>query len=261
MPEMTASRPTAPSTRYEVASVMNALAILFELAEQQPLSLSDATRAAGVSKSTAFRLLATLQAAGAVEQLPQGGYQPGPAAIRWALRIIASLDIRLTARPLMGELRSQTGETVNLALVRGSDLVYVEVLESPSPFRMAEGPGTIAPVHATALGRAIAPYLDPSQLELMLGPAPYEAFTDRTPRTASEFRAAIADQSRGYAVDREEVAVGVVCAAAPILVAGHAIGALSVSMPRARCDDARLHRVGRKVAGVAALISRGLTNG
>jgi DNA-binding IclR family transcriptional regulator len=256
-----ASRPTAPGTRYEIAAVTNALSILYELAEHQPVSLSDATRAAGVSKSTAFRLLATLQAAGAVEQLPHGGYQPGQAAIRWALSIIDSLDIRMAARPLMTELRSETGETVNLAAVRGSSLLYVEVLESPSAFRMAEGPGTIAPVHATALGRAIAPHLDPAQLELMLGPEPFEAFTERTPRTAREFRATIADQSIGYAVDLEEVAIGVVCVAAPILAGGTAIGALSVSMPRARCDDARLQWAGRRTAAVAAEISNRISHG
>ncbi len=261
MAPTTASPSSPPVSRYEVAAVANALAIIAQLAEHQPLSLSEATEAAGVSKSTAFRLLATMQAAGVVEQLPQGGYQPGPAAIRWALRIIAALDIRHAARPLMAELRTQTGETVNLASIRGSSLVYVEVLESPSSFRMAEGAGTIAPVHATALGRAIAPYLDPAQLELMLGAEPFEAFTDRTPTTASAFREAVADQSRGYAVDREEVAVGVVCVAAPIVVAGSAIGALSVSMPRARCDDARLHKIGRRTVEVAARISHALSSG
>ncbi len=261
MVQMTAANPPAHPTRYEIAAVTKALAILSAMADQQPLSLADATSAAGVSKSTAFRLLATLQAAEAVEQLPQGGYQAGPAAIRWALRIIASLEVRVAARPLMLELRSQTGETVNLALVRGSNLVYVEVLESPSPFRVAEGPGSIAPMHATALGRAIAPHLDPAQLDSMLGPEPLEAFTEHTPRTIREFRTVMASGDRGFAIDREEAAVGVVCVAAPIFIAGQAIGALSVSMPRARCDDVRLAEIGRKVAQAAALISGGLAHG
>jgi len=258
MPTTTAQAQRSGSQRYEIAAVSNALAIIAAMAEKQSISLADAGEAAGVPKSTAYRLLATLQSAQVAEQLPEGGYRPGPEAIRWAIRVIAGLDVRSVALPFMQELRSETGETVNLALIRGSSLVYVEILESPSPFRIAETPGSQAPMHATALGRAIARHLDPSRLAAMLGPEPYEAFTDRTPRTMSEFRQGIAISDGRFTIDLEEVAVGVVCVAAPILVAGRAMGALSVSMPRARCSDARLEEIGLKVAEVASVISGSL---
>ena len=122
---------------------------------------------------------------------------------------------------------------------------------------MAEAPGSIAPMHATALGRAIAPHLDASRLAAMLGLEPYGAFTDRTPRTMLEFRKEIAISDGRFAIDPEEVAVGVACVAAPILVAGHVMG-LSVSIPRARCSDTRLGEIGSKVAEVASVISGSL---
>lgn len=244
--------------RYEIAAVSNALAIVGAMADKGVISLADARDAAGVTKTTAYRLLATLRLAGVAEQLPEGGYRPGREAVRWASRIIAGLDVRAAALPTMHRLQAETGETVNLALIRGTTLLYVEILESPSSFRMADVPGSTAPIHATALGRVIARHLDPARLASMLGPEPYPAYTAKTARTYAEFKARL-DRSEGsIAVDNEEVAVGVVCTAAPILVAGEVLGALSVSAPRARCDDARLEDLGRRIATAAEVVSREL---
>src|SRR5262245_7421018 len=80
--------------RYSVNAVDSALVILGAVAEHGVIGLADATRAAGVSKSTAFRLLATLSTAGLVEQNPDGGYRTGQRALQWAGQILARVDLR-----------------------------------------------------------------------------------------------------------------------------------------------------------------------
>ena len=122
---------------------------------------------AGVSKARV--LLATLEGAGLVERLPEGGYRPGIEAVRWASRLLDRLDVRRVASPLLQRLRDDVKETVNLAILREGSLVYVDILESPSPFRMADSVGVIAPIHATALGKAVAVHLEPARLAAFSG--------------------------------------------------------------------------------------------
>ena len=198
--------------RYAIGAVSNALAILSALAERDSLGLTEAAELAGVSKSTAYRLLATLQSFGLAERLPTGGYRAGAEAVRWASQLMGQLDVRRVAEPLLRQLRDVTGETVNLAVLREASLVYVAIEASPSPFRMADVPGALAPIHATALGKAVAIHLDPARLGVLLGSEPYPAIT---PATLTTWRQLAADldgaRARGYAVDLEEVAAGVVC--------------------------------------------------
>jgi IclR family acetate operon transcriptional repressor len=234
--------------RYTIDAVANALAILGTIVGRDSLGLGEAAEVAGVSKSTAYRLLATLEGAGLVERLPEGGYRPGIEAVRWASRLLDRLDVRRVASPLLQRLRDDVKETVNLAILREGSLVYVDILESPSPFRMADSVGVIAPIHATALGKAVAVHLDPARLSAILGPEPYRALTAKTPTTWPELNRRI-DQARrdGFATDLEEVEIGVACVAAPVLVRGVPIGAISVSAPRARMTDQRMTEVGHEV--------------
>ena len=131
--------------RYSIGAVENALTLLGAIAERDVLGLGEAAEIAGVSKSTAYRLLATLEVAGLAERLPESGYRAGVEAVRWATRLLAGLDVRTVALPTLRRLREETGETVNLAILRDTSLVYVEILESPAAFRMADVPGRAVP--------------------------------------------------------------------------------------------------------------------
>jgi IclR family acetate operon transcriptional repressor len=245
--------------RYSIGAVENALVLLTAIAEQDVLGLGEAADLAGVSKSTAYRLLATLEVAGLVERLPESGYRAGVEAIRWASRLLAGLDVRTVAMPALKRLRDETGETVNLAILRDSSLVYVEILESPAAFRMADVPGSVVPIHATALGKAVAVHLEPRRLAVVLGPEPYERFTAETPTTWQAFNASLAaTRTTGYGVDLEEVSIGVACVGAAVLNRGGVVGAMSVSAPRARMSDARIEDVGKRIVALAAEVSQRL---
>jgi IclR family transcriptional regulator, KDG regulon repressor len=236
----------APSpSRYTIEAVANALSILDAIADREVLGLAEAADIAGVSKSTAYRLLTTMEGASLVERLPAGGYRAGVGAVRWATNLLAQLDVRTAALPILRWLRDETGETVNLALLREASLVYVEVVESTEAFRMAELPGSVAPIHATALGKAVAIRLEPTRLAALLGPEPYQRLNERTHTTWQELARDLEGvRLRGYSLDLEETELGVVCVAAPIVVADEVAGAISISAPRARLDDGRIKQVG-----------------
>jgi DNA-binding IclR family transcriptional regulator len=242
--------------RYSIGAVENALTLLGAIAERDVLGLGEAAEIAGVSKSTAYRLLATLEVAGLAERLPESGYRAGVEAIRWASRLLAGLDVRTVALPTLRRLRDETGETVNLALLRDSGLVYVEILESPAAFRMADVPGAAVPIHAAALGKAVAVHLEPKQLAEMLGPEPYQRFTANTPTTWQSYNGALTTtRTQGYGVDLEEISIGVACVGAAILDGGRVVGAMSVSAPRARMTDERIEEVGLRLVSAAGEIS------
>ena len=220
------------------------------------MGLREAAEVAGVSRSTAYRLLTTLEGARLVERLPEGGYRAGINAIRWASQLLVNLDVRTVAEPFLRQLRDVTGETVNLAIQRENSLVYVEILESPAAFRMADAPGASVPIHSTALGKAIAIHLDPTQLGAILGPEPYQRVTPATPTTWAELSSRLEEtRARGFATDIEEAAVGVACVAAAIVVRNQVAGAISVSAPRARMSNERIEEVGTMLRDSAARIA------
>jgi DNA-binding IclR family transcriptional regulator len=245
--------------RYTIEAVANAVSILGAIAGREVLGLGEAAAVADVSKSTAYRLLATLEGAGLVERLPEGGYRAGVEAVRWASQLLGQLDVRTVAAPTLRELRDKTGETVNLAILRENSVVYVEILESPAAFRMADVPGAIAPIHATALGKAVAVHLEPVRLAAVLGPEPYERITSATATTWAELSARLEEtRARGFSVDLEEAAVGVACVGAAILVRDQVAGAMSISAPRARMSADRIQEVGTMVREAAERVAQRL---
>lgn len=250
------SRRREQAQRYEITAVANALAILGAAAEQDVLSLTDVAKVASVSKSTAYRLLATLEVAGLVEPHPDSGYRAGLEAIRWARRLVERLEIRSVSLPVLRRLSQVTGETVNLAVFRGDELVYVEILPSPDPFRMEDEPGVSVPIHATALGKAVAVHLAPDRLARALGPEPYTRFTSKTATTLTEFNWALEQtRSDGFGRDIEESVAGAACVGVAIIADGEVAGAISIAAPRARMSDSQLEEAGHLLLDAAGEIS------
>jgi IclR family acetate operon transcriptional repressor len=247
-------------SKYGVDSVRRALDILRAVAERGSLSLDDAVAVTGSAKSTAFRLLDTLQEAGLVERMPTGGYRPGAESVRWGLLLLGRLDVPNVAAEDLRALWLETGETVGLAMLSGKTIVLTEILESPSPFRMAELPGTVISPHSSALGYAIVANLPPAQAEEVLGLAPYRLVTANSPTSRADVGKRL-DQVRsdGYALDIEESATGVACVAAAVFKHGQVAGGISIAGPRVRMSDQRLAGLGKRVAAVAVGVSRRLS--
>ncbi len=211
--------------RYSIGAVENALTLLRAIADRDVLGLGEAAEIAGVSKSTAYRLLATLEVAGLAERLPESGYRAGVEAIRWASRLLAGLDVRTVALPTLRRLRAgdrRDGQS------RPPARLEPGLRRDPrEPGRLSDGRRARlgVPIHATALGKAIAVHLEPQRLATLLGPEPYERFTARTPTTWQAFNASLGPtRATGYGVDMEEVSIGVACVGAAVLDGRRVVG-------------------------------------
>jgi DNA-binding IclR family transcriptional regulator len=232
------------AARHAVAPATNVLAVLSMFSEREYVALRDVRDGLGVSSATAYRLLASLEAAGFAERVSRQGYRAGARALQWAANLLANLDVRYVARPVMRRIPTLPGEAVYLAVLRDAALVVVDTIHAEAPTVSALESlreDMRVQVHAAALGRAVAAHLDPGRLAAILGPEPYPRLTDRTPTTWHALSARLDDvRVRGYAVSRDEADRGVTAVAAAIFSDRDVVGSLSITGPSAQLDDSRM---------------------
>jgi IclR family transcriptional regulator, acetate operon repressor len=239
-----------------VQSVDRAVAILQILARDGACRVTDVAEALGIHKSTAFRLLSTLEHRGMVEQDPETArYQLGIAIGQLASAGTADFDLRRIARPICRLLAGSIEETVNLDVLDGRDVLHLDQVNGSSSVMGVNWLGRRSPLHATASGKVFLGNLAP-QVRARVLDDELERFTERTitdrGRLEAEVRTA---RTRGFATAHEELEIGVVAAAAAIVgMGGELIGAISVSGPPYRLDT-RLDEVGRAVARAAVEVS------
>jgi IclR family transcriptional regulator, KDG regulon repressor len=234
-------------------SLGKALALLDAFPEDGGwIGVSELGRRAGVSKPSAFRLLGTLEADSYVER-DGANYCLGRQMFELGNRIRPCRPggLREVALPYLTELYERTRRTVHLALLEGTQVLYLEKLERrgvQTPSRV----GGRAPATCTALGKALLAFAGDDTIEQVID----EGLLRRTPRTLAEPYALQRnlDQVRldGVAYDREEMATGLWCVAAPIMSGSRPVGALSVSGPFV--DDEPI--VARHVQQAASILSR-----
>jgi DNA-binding IclR family transcriptional regulator len=246
-----------------MSQLERSLDLLEYLAEHGEAGAGEITKGLGAPRASVHRMLATLQSRGYIERVANSRkYRLGLAVRSLASHSTGSLVVTLAA-PALANLRSATGETVNLAVVTDGRIVYGATLDGVHLPRMAAVVGQEVEPHATALGKAILATLSAKVRESLLWPAPYPGYTPRTITDPDQLERELSTTAElGYAVDDEESTVGAVCVAAPIRGGdGMAVGALSISgitariPPAARPGTARLildwcERISGELAGV-----------
>jgi IclR family KDG regulon transcriptional repressor len=217
---------------------------IFEALKVSPagLSLRDISLQTGLNKSTAYRFLAHLERERYLFRDEAGFYVVGPKLIGLASGATYQTVLRKVCRPILQRLWRMTDETVNLGILDGQQVYYLDVLQSPHPFRMASHPGSWRPVYCTAMGKALSAYLPPDEKEHVLSTLRFERFTPHTIAQLPKMRKELEKiRQAGYAIDDEEAIQGARCVAAPILLEnGKAAAALSVSGPTTRIDRAKI---------------------
>lgn len=240
-------------------SLDRALTVLLQVAESPPpgLTLAACSSILGYSKPTTQRILRTLVSRSFLAYDDElGVYTLGVANAQLGSEYLHRLDLRRVALGQMRELVEATGETAHLGVVTGLDVVYIELVDSPHPVRIFSRVGASVPAFATAIGKAILAFTDPSELDQHIP----TTFTARTAKTITSRATLDADlalaRERGYAIDDEENRQGIRGYAAPIF--DHAetvIAAVSIGGPAGRIsgDDAE---IGSAVVATAGRISR-----
>jgi IclR family acetate operon transcriptional repressor len=255
--------PSQEKRRYDPrvsVALLRGLDVLELLGRRSEVKLSEVVAELGVSRATAFRVLATLQSRGYVHHVrAEQVYRLGPALQEVAATSGTSSVVRVAAPP-MAALRAETGETVNLAAVQRWRIVYVSILYGVHALRLNSELGELVPPHATAIGKAILAALPRDQRSVFLGEEPYARYTDRTITLRAPLEQALSRSlKKGFATEYEEIAGGSVCVGAPIFGAdGYPVAAISVSAVTARLPRKELPALGRRVRSGADRISADL---
>ena len=231
-------KPDATKSRYWVPMLGHAFRALEAFYEAGgELSLQEVSSRANVTKSSAYRILFTLEHLNYLEKdAVSGKYSLGLKFLEAAGRVRSGRSFIQIARPYMEKLRDRHAETINLAALQNGEIVYVEILESSHSFRMTGDVGSRAPFHASALGKCIAAFIPEAELEAWLEEKPLTRFTSNTITQRGElFKALTKIRQRGYCLDDEEIELGASCLAVPILNRDRlAVSALSVAGPTPR---------------------------
>ncbi|MCY0864576.1 MAG: IclR family transcriptional regulator [Sulfobacillus sp.] len=244
-----------------VQSVERAFRLLEKLVMHTEMSLGQLAEAAGMHKSTAYRLLHTLMELGYVEQDgDQGSYRVGIRLVEMGGLATRSWPLHRAAEPVMDRLAEALGEAVNLAVEDGLDMVYVATIDAYNLLRMQLNVGRRAPLHCTAVGKVMLAFR-PELLRRLQTVHPQ--LRRYTPHTLTDWAALEAELASvrevGFAVDDEEQEVGARCVAAPIVDhRNRIVASIGISAPTARLSRERAVEVGPDIIEAARQVSERL---
>jgi DNA-binding IclR family transcriptional regulator len=206
-------------------------------------------------------MLTTLVAEGLIEQNPRtGGYRLGIVMFELGEAVRVHMDLHAAVGQVLGELRAQTGESSQVGVLDGHEVVYVDRLESAHSLRLFTETGRRVPVHCTSSGKVLLAYLPEARRQAVLRAAPLTALTPHTITDPSQLAAELDRvRRRGWAEAVNEREIGVASIAAPVRdVSGEVIAAISIGVPLARCSVMALRRLAPVIMEAAEAASRRL---
>jgi DNA-binding IclR family transcriptional regulator len=244
-----------------VKSLEKGLNLLLLLGQQKnAMSLDLITQASKLNKTTCFRLLKTLQNLGFVEQEPGSkNYRLGSQVISLGAAATKGLPLRSLALPYMQKLKDLTQETVNLSILHGTEIVFIERLEASHIINTHHNVGERLPAYCTCMGKAIMAYLPREKLAPILESIRFEPITAKTIKSREAFMEELKRVRReGLAFNLEELEQGLCAVSAPLLdYSGEAVAALNVAFPLTRHDlEEALNRIAPQVKSAAEEISK-----
>ena len=218
-----------------VQSIERAFAVLAALADG-PIGVTEVAERAGLPKSTAARLLASLAREGVVEQVPgDTPYRLGGRLATLAAGVLPTRSLARLARPSLVELSSEVGEAAGLSVPDGDLVHYVEQVDAPNPVSVRDWTGSRLPMHAVSSGQVMLAFRAPAAIERYLE-RPLERFTELTVVDRDALRERLREVRRdGFAWAREEFDRGISSVAAPIADAsGEVVAAVHLHGPSYR---------------------------
>ena len=251
-------RPKKPP--YQVQVLDRAINILEFIGQQSTgeAGLAELSAAMKLHKSTTHRIAHALESRGLLRKgVDSSRYRLGLHLYDLGCQALDRVNIRDEARPLMMRVAFEVGETVHLALLDRTEVLYIERVEAQRSLTMGSKLGARNPVYCTSLGKAILAYSPKSEADQVLASCSMKARTRNTITNVLAFRRELETiRDRGYAIDDEEIEDGIRCIAAPILdSANRAVAAMSVSGPSSRITPARFELIGKTVLAAARELS------
>jgi DNA-binding IclR family transcriptional regulator len=246
-----------------IRAVDRALDILLSFTQEKPvLSLTEISEEVGISKSTVHRLLATLEGKRfLIRSAATGKYHLGFRFLEMASQVLEDVNHQW-ALPYLQHLAEAYGETVDLAVMDGDHVIYLQVVESKQRVKIAAATGQRLPAFCTASGKAFLAYLPDEQVKTILS-AGLTRYTENTFTTLAALSEDLRETcQRGFAISKQEYEKDINAVAAPILaVDGYPIVAIAIAGPSFRLPQERMLELGRAIQSVNERIQRevGLT--
>jgi DNA-binding IclR family transcriptional regulator len=243
----------------QVQSVDRAVAILYLLAERGDAGVTEVAAALGVHKSTAFRLIAALEAGNLVEQDGERRkYHLGRGVLRLAGATAARLELPTESRPVCRQLAADLGEAVNVAILDGDEATNILQEYGTASITGRNWIGQRTPLHATASGKVLLAWMDAVARKEFLGTKLHRYTPASVTRPAALEAELERVREQGWAATTEEFELGLNAVAAPICGAtGEVVGAVGVSGPSYRLTVESFPAVAaRLIAGAAEIGAR-----
>jgi DNA-binding IclR family transcriptional regulator len=245
---------------YYIASLEKGMLVLELLAHYGPKSVSQIASSLGYNRAGVHIFLSTFKDLGYVQQTAGGHYELSFKILEISTKLASRFEIRKSASSFMRKLSSTFNETVNLGFLDEQDIVHLDKIDSPELLRPDPEIGSRAPAHNTALGKAILAFLPLDKLDSFLLKANW---TLKTPKTCSSPEGLLKElliiRERGYALDDEELCLGLRCVAVPIFDQhNYPRYAISISGPSMRMSNERIELMSREVTYVGDTLSQRL---
>ncbi len=242
-----------------LGSLRKGLEVIDCFARQESWSLTELTGALGQSKATVFRILYTLEEFGYLNKDPNTGrYTLGLRFHTLGSAAVRQEHLRWQALPPLQDLAQQTGETVQVGILYDGAAICVQAVEGTRLMRMQAFVGKRTPAHASALGKTLLAHLPQAEVETFLATRTLEAFTPNTLTDPPRLREALHRiRAAGYALDEEEMEIGLRCIGAPITDhTGRPCACVAISGPSVRMTPERVGELIPHVKATATRISR-----
>jgi len=231
---------------YVIQSVTNALNLLEEFKEDRDeLGVTELSKRLGLHKNNVFRLLATLESKGFIEQnKATENYRLGVKSLELGQTFIKQLGLVRQAKPFMREIVEKCNEMAYIGVIRQDSVVYLDVEEANQTVKVANRVGWRLPIHCTAIGKAQIAFSSEEELDKLGILDNMERFTPNTIIDKGAFIKHLKEVARqGYALDNEEYNLGVRCVGVALRdYTGRVVGGISVSGPSFRMSDEILKR-------------------
>jgi DNA-binding IclR family transcriptional regulator len=246
--------------RQLASTLLKGLNMLELLAANKELSVTEVSRLTGQSRSSCHRLLATLEAGDYIYKTDNHRYRVGLKVLELAGKISREIPIKKAAAPYLQTLAAKFRETINLGYWDGGKVIHLDKVESNEILTSDPRIGSEALGHCTALGKVCLAYLNQQALEALLDRYHFTALTPHTITSRMEFLEELKKvREQGFALDKEELSLGLKCVAAPVFdFSGQITGAISISAPAARMEESLLKKAVTSLTETCRKLSREL---
>ncbi|MCL4458914.1 MAG: IclR family transcriptional regulator [Chloroflexi bacterium] len=255
---ITSVRPTLRKSK-SIQSVARACAVLRAFNIEEPeLGITELSKIVGLTPGSVFRLVASLESQGLLEQNPQTGkYRLGFDLFILGSIVLSRMRLGREIRPQMEQLAKESGESVNLGVLHQGQVVYVQKVESTQPIRAIFQVGGSVPAYCTALGKVLLACLTEDDLSKIIQKRGLTAYTPQTITSLEELKRELClIRSQGFALEVEGFNIGLSSLGAPVRdYTGRVIAAVAIYGPTQRIVSDRLPELQKLVMETAKTIS------